>query len=157
MWAYIHRDPMGSWQMARHGHTQMPTSYLSHLCQDKTHEAGMESSSRGNKMWEMHEGETYSFTWQGNLKTKKKKCSIIKNSNFLCFCAAWFVISRVDDTFGAEIISTSLAYTSSITSYPFIVLSLEQEGELFWPVCQTISRVAGITVCGKQQKQLGKK
>lgn len=27
--------------MARHCHTQMPTSYLAHLCQDKTHEAGI--------------------------------------------------------------------------------------------------------------------
>lgn len=95
---------MGSWQMARHGHTQMPTSYLSHLCQDKTHEAGMESSSWGNKMWEMREGETYSFTWPGNFE-KKKKCLIIKNS---IFCVAWFFISCVEHTFGVEIIYTSL-------------------------------------------------
>lgn len=40
--------------MARHCHTQMPTSYLSYLCQDKTHEAGMESSSWEDKIW----GET---------------------------------------------------------------------------------------------------
>ena len=41
---------MGSGQMARHCHTQMPTSYLAHLCQDKTHEAGMALSSRRNKI-----------------------------------------------------------------------------------------------------------
>lgn len=45
MWAYVHRDPMGSWQMASYCHTQMPTSYLSRCCQDKTHEAGMGSRS----------------------------------------------------------------------------------------------------------------
>lgn len=45
MWAYVHGDPMGSWQMAGRCHTQMPTSYLSHLCQDKTHETGLNSTA----------------------------------------------------------------------------------------------------------------
>ncbi|CAB1425446.1 unnamed protein product [Pleuronectes platessa] len=38
------RDPMGSGQMARPNRPQMPTSYLSRLCQDKTHEAGIKQS-----------------------------------------------------------------------------------------------------------------
>lgn len=65
MWAYVHRDPMGSWQMARQCHTQMPTSYLWHLCQDKTHEAGIESSSWKNKFWgETQKEERHSLTLQ---------------------------------------------------------------------------------------------
>lgn len=77
MWFYIHRDPMGSRQMARHGHRQMPTSYLSHLCQDKAHEVGKQTSSGGKKkkhIKEMLQIQTaafkiniimkkYSFSW----------------------------------------------------------------------------------------------
>ncbi len=61
MWAYVHRDPMGSWQMARHWNTQMPTSYLAHLCQDKTHEAGRVLGER-NMGRKTEERNTHSYT-----------------------------------------------------------------------------------------------
>lgn len=78
MWAYVHRDPMGSWQMARHCHTQMPTSYLSHLCQDKTHEVGMESNIWGNKIW----GET--------LKQCKAVVCLISRISYRHCCHVWY-------------------------------------------------------------------
>lgn len=56
MWAYVHRDPMGGWQMARHYHTQMPTSYLSHLCQDKTHWSRHGIKQSGKQGREKHGG-----------------------------------------------------------------------------------------------------
>lgn len=109
MWAYVHRDPMGSWQMARHGHTQMPTSYLAHLCQDKTHEAGMESSSWGNKIWVILEEERRGLTWR---RKKMFFCLIIKNSYHQCCCVCHghtrLIIFCVQCIYAVEIINTSL-------------------------------------------------
>lgn len=70
IWAYVHRDPMGCWQMARQGHPHMPTSYLACLCQDKTRRAGIESSSRGNRSVE-YTGQNLAFIFFFTLTSQK--------------------------------------------------------------------------------------
>lgn len=93
--------------MARHGHTQMPTSYLSHLCQDKTHEAGMELRQLGQQNVGNARGRNVQFYMTRKFEEKKSVRSS-KNSNLPCFCATWFIISCVEYTFGVEITYTSL-------------------------------------------------
>lgn len=105
MWAYVHRDPMGSWQMARHCHTQMPTSYLEHLCQDKTHEAGIGIKQLGEQKKIFREKR------RSEIDAKIRRCRDVSDQQKLqssafsrvaqarkddYFCCAWNVFTERD-------------------------------------------------------------